>query len=525
MRKSRLLVPAVLVAATAVMGGSVRVAADSGFPRVTANTDVTQNNKSSVRDMQTSAVAVDPNDPKHVAVIGGDWRIGTCFLYVSTDGGATFAVGKHSPLPPQFDTCTPNGANNAWGVGFDKAGNILVATMVANRPSTVSASGSVMLAKTTDNGNTWTSTFVKDNRQANPPQGAGQIGLASDTKNNRIYVSWQQRGVPVTGYAGTQRRAEVAVSTDDGASFSQPVDIEGDPSSTLSIGGPWISLGPDGALYAYYSQATAAQGSSAVFTAQTAGLHIAKTTDGGQTYTQLPTIMTVAKQPQFFGYNFFAAAPYHGGTSLVLIFEALAQGSAAAQNQVRDVYTINSTDGGNTWSTPVRVSDDDINTDLGSKMTPGISVAPNGRIDVAWIDFRNDNGNLLSDTYYASSTDGGSTWSKNLKVSDQPSNRHYGQWANYSDMRSDINMASNNYAAYIVWDDSRNASPSADVMDTYFGSVQQAAIPDSTSTTVLYIIVAVAGGLVLGALILLVLGVVVRGRRTAPKPPVGTAAS
>ncbi|MBV8527293.1 MAG: hypothetical protein JOZ75_03160, partial [Candidatus Dormibacteraeota bacterium] len=133
--------------------------------------------------------------------------------------------------------------------------------------------------------------------------------------------------------------------------------------------------------------------------------------------------------------------------------------------------------------------------------------------------------NLLSDTYYASSTDGGTTWSKNVKLSDQPSNRHYGQWANYSDMRNDINMVSNNYAAYVVWDDSRNASPSKDVMDTYFGSVQQSAVPASTGTTVLYVVIAVAGGLVLAALILVVFGVVLRSRRAAPKPPVGTTAS
>ena len=532
MRKSRLLVPAVLVAATAVVGGSVRAAADSGFPRVTANTDVTQNDKSPVRDMQTASVAVDPNDPNHIAVIGGDWRSGTCFLYVSTDGGATFAVGKQSPIPPQFDTCAPNGATNPWGVGFDKSGNILVATLVANRPSTASLSGSVIFAKTSDNGNTWSTTFVKDDRQTNPPLGVAQVQLVSDTKNNRIYVGFQQRNVPVSGYVDrfgpTQRRAEVAVSTDDGASFSTPVDVEGDPASTLSIGGPILSLGPGDALYAYYSQSVPAKGSSAVFTSQTAGLRIAKSTDGGQSYTQLPTIIPIAKEPAFFNYASMAAAPYNGGTALVLVFEALAQGTAGSQNQVRDIYSINSTDGGNSWSSPTRVTDDDITNDLGSKMVPGISAAPNGRIDASWIDFRNDNGNLLSDTYYSSSTDGGSTWSKNIKVSDQPSNRHYGQFANNSDVRWNIQQASSNYAAYIPWDDTRNASPSKDISDIYFGSVQQAAIPQSTSTTVLYIIAAVAGGLVLAALVLVILGVVVRSRRTgsgSTKPPVGTTAS
>jgi photosystem II stability/assembly factor-like uncharacterized protein len=516
-----------LVAAAAVMGGSVRAAADSGFPRVAANTDITQNDKSPVRDMAIANVAVDPNDPTHVAVVAGDWRNGTCFLYVSTDGGATWAVGKHSPIPPQFDTCAPNGGTNAWGIAYDKSGNILVATMVAIRPSTTSTSGSVILAKTTDNGNTWSTTFVKDNRQTNPPQGAGQVQLVSDVKNNRIYVGWQQRGVPVAGYGGTQRRAEIAVSTDDGASFGTPNDLEGDPASTLSAGGPNLSLGPDGTLYAFYSQSTAAKGSSSVFTSQTAGLHIVKTTDGGQNYTLLPTIMPVAKQPAFFSFPDLVAAPYNGGTSLVLVFEAIAQGTAGSQYQLRDIYSMNSTDGGQTWNSQTRVTDDDISTDLGNKYVPGISAAPNGRIDTSWIDFRDDNGNLLSNTYYASSTDGGSTWSKNLKLSDQPSNRHYGQFANYSDIRSNTNMVSNNYAAYIAWDDTRNASSSADAQDVYFGSVQQAAIPQSTSTTVLYIIAAVAGGLVFASLVLVGAGLVVRRRRRSgtPKPPVSTAAN
>ena len=527
MRKSRLLVPAVLVAATAAaVGGSVGAAADSGFPRVTANTKVAQNDKSPVRDLAIANVAVDPNNPNRIAVIGGDWRAGSCFLYVSTDGGATFAVGKQSPIPPQFDTCAPNGGTNPWGIAIDKSGNILVGTMAATRPSTTSASGSVILAKTTDNGNTWSSSFVKDNRQVNPPQGAGTVYVAVDA-SNRVYVSWQQRGVPVAGYSGTQRRAEVAVSSDDGGSFSSPVDLEGDPSSTLSIGGPWIST-VGNTLYAMYTQSAAPKGSSAVFTSQSPGVKLVKSTDGGQTFTPVGTLLTSAQTPAFFGNPDIAATAYHGGTALAVVFEAIAQGTAGSQDQLRDIYYMNSTDGGSTWSTPARLTDDDIATDLGNKFVPGIAASPNGRFDAAWIDFRNDNGNLLSDTYYASSTDGGTTWSKNIKVSDQPSNRHYGQFANYSDIRSNVNIASNDYAANIVWDDTRNASASADAQDIYFGAVQQAAIPASTGTTVLYIIIAVAGGLVLAALILVVLGVVVRSRRTgsgSTKPPVGTTAS
>ena len=527
MRKSRLLGPALVTVAAAAVLGATGVAADAGFPRATANTDVAQNNKSPVRDMAVGNVAVDPNNPQHIAVIGGDWRLGSCNLYVSTDGGATFSVGKESPLPAQFDTCTPNGGTNAWGIAFDKSGNILVALMAANRPSTISISGSIVLAKTSDNGNTWQTTIVKDNRQATPAQGAGQIQLAVDNTRNRVYVGWQQRGVTVAGYSGMQRRAEVAVSTDDGASFGQPVDVEGDPASTLSVGGPNISLAPDGTLWAFYSQTAAPKGSSTVFSAQKPGLKIAETTDGGATFTQAGTILALA--PAFFGFPDLAAGAHKGGTALVFVYEAIAQGDAGSQDQLRDIWSQNSTDGGATWSDPTRVTDDDIGTDLGNKFVPGIAAAPNGRFDAAWIDFRDDNGNLLSNTYYASSSDGGTTWSKNVKVSDAPSNRHYGQFANYSDVRSNVNIASNNYAANIVWDDSRQAGPNADLQDIYFGAVQQAAIPESTGTTVLYVIAAVAGGLVAASLILVGAGLYVRrrrggGRPTAAPPMAGTSA-
>lgn len=528
MRKSRLLVPAlVTVAATAVFGGAIGAAADTGFPRATANTNVAQNNKSPVRDMAIANVAVDPNDPKHIAVVGGDWRIGSCNLYVSSDGGQTFAVGKHSPLPANFDTCTPNGGTNAWGIAFDKSSNILVALAAANRPSTTAASGSIVLAKTSDNGNNWQTTIVKDNRSTTPQQGAGQIQLAVDNTRNRVYVAWQQRGLTPAGYSGTERRAEVAVSTDGGSSFSSPVDVEGDPASTLSVGGPNMSLTPDGTLWVFYSQSAAPKGSSTVYSSQKPGLKLAKTTDGGQTFTQAGTIAATA--PPFFGFPDFAAAQYKGGTALVLIYEGLAQGTAGSQNQQRDIYSTNSTDGGQTWSSATRVTDDDVQADLSNKYVPGITAAPNGRFDAAWVDSRNDNGNLLVDTYYASSSDGGATWTKNVRLTDKSHSLNYGQFANYSDIRSNVNIASNNYAANVVWDDTRQASASKDVQDIYFGAVQQAAIPESTGNTILYIVAAVAGGLILAALILVGIGLVVRSRRRGgtptTKPPAATTAS
>ena len=56
-----------------------------------------------------------------------------------------------------------------------------------------------------------------------------------------------------------------------------------------------------------------------------------------------------------------------------------------------DVYFARSTDGGNTWSPPVRVNDDARSED-GWQWFGTMSVAPNGRIDVIWNDTRNSRG-------------------------------------------------------------------------------------------------------------------------------------
>ncbi len=81
-----------------------------------------------------------------------------------------------------------------------------------------------------------------------------------------------------------------------------------------------------------------------------------------------------------------------------------------------DVMFSRSENGAYDWSEPVRVNDDPINN--GAWQWFGtMDVAPNGRIDAVWNDTRNTGQDNLSELYYAFSTDGGRTWSKNIPVS------------------------------------------------------------------------------------------------------------
>jgi hypothetical protein len=76
-----------------------------------------------------------------------------------------------------------------------------------------------------------------------------------------------------------------------------------------------------------------------------------------------------------------------------------------------------STDGGQTWmATPVRINNGPAGT---WEWFATMSVAPNGRIDVIWNDTRESGIPTRPRLYYASSSDGGTTWQGNVPLGPQ----------------------------------------------------------------------------------------------------------
>ena len=82
-----------------------------------------------------------------------------------------------------------------------------------------------------------------------------------------------------------------------------------------------------------------------------------------------------------------------------------------------EVMFARSTDGGLTFSAPVRINDD-VNHQTKWHWFGTLSVAPTGRIDVVWYDTRNAANNTDSQLFYSFSTDAGVTWAANVAVSD-----------------------------------------------------------------------------------------------------------
>ena len=132
-------------------------------------------------------------------------------------------------------------------------------------------------------------------------------------------------------------------------------------------------------------------------------------------------------------------------------------------NDPGDVMFTKSTDGGYTWSAPIR-----INNDIGTnnyQWFGTMSVAPNGRIDIIWLDTRDaPQYTYLSSLYYSFSIDQGETWSENKELSDL-FNPHVG-WPNQEKMGDYFDMISDDEGAHLAWANTLNGE-----QDVYYSFI------------------------------------------------------
>jgi len=122
--------------------------------------------------------------------------------------------------------------------------------------------------------------------------------------------------------------------------------------------------------------------------------------------------------------------------------------SVAVPGDPLDVAFIRSTNGGVSWSTPVRVNDDPLGNGAWQWFAT-MSVGSTGRIDVVWNDTRNTGLVNQSQLFYSSSTDGGLTWSPNEQAS--PTWDSFVGWPNQQKIGDYYDMISDEMGAHLSW--------------------------------------------------------------------------
>lgn len=147
---------------------------------------------------------------------------------------------------------------------------------------------------------------------------------------------------------------------------------------------------------------------------------VAKTIDGGQSWLPPVRAAGLTGLPRTFPGQSFRnfSLPIAGVGPNGEVYVTYADYRPAPQpgdedGMQADIMLVRSTDGGITWSDPVKVNQDSTNAD---QFQPYVAVTPKGQVNVAFFDRRNDPkapghpGNFFIDAYLARSNDGGSTF-------------------------------------------------------------------------------------------------------------------
>lgn len=468
--------------AGAVLGALVMVASacgsDSGDEVATVAPNVWVNRADEqvpiARLHEAPAVLIDQDDPDTVYLGQVEMLTGSCRFYRSDDGAQTWRAMPAPELEPFTQNCamgTATSQNIRTELQQTPDGTVYM-VFQANAPNR-NGSRSVMLGRSSDGGNTWETVPIDPGEIAPEPGFLMQVNfeghLAIDPSNpDRMYAMWRRSNnnkdrdrEPAPG----PTRPFMAMSTDGGATWSDPQMVVDE---NTGFDGPRpVVVGDD--LWTFFRISASSDNPETRVMA-------AVSSDDGATWTQHEiTRADDASEP----------VPLYDRERgrFYLVWHDNSEGEL-------DAYFASSPDG-TTWSEPQILNDDPRGTRIGQHY-PQISMSPDGRIDVAWYDWRDDpfpapiadeddvlslfsNRGVIASVYVASSEDGGATWGDNVKVNDVPIDRSIGSWKNNHDVLAPVALDSWNDATIVAWSDTRRGNQANQAQDVFTAVVSYGA--------------------------------------------------
>ena len=561
---------------TVVMAGGVG-AQRLAEPVVTPSQQVTKDLRPG-RHYTNSHVLVHPKDAQIMVIAHAEFATSTCLVHVSRDAGRTWAEAPAKPVPPQYKACTRPAFGDFMAARFGVDGTLYVASTggetAGNRGPTDG-----YVARSTDLGETWQFSVAArpsereftrfDGTKVTNTERFNYARLATHpTDPKRLSVGFRVETAEALTPAPPVR-SMISVSTDGGVTWSKHVDNVEQSIPRNELAGsdaPAMAIGADGAIYAFTKERSPGGGITlptqpnnplplgepALCQPASANPAIAPTIPiptGTPPKANEPgsgTRLVMSKSTDD-GKSWSSKTIDDGGlaciaclsipqtaidpkTGAVYVTFELSESSLPNPRDDRNIFFMSSTDGGETWTKRLKVNDDnDPNRKPNyDQFLPGISVAPNGRVDLAWYDMRTDGffnpsgrGDTLRrdqtcwDVFMASSVDGGRTFGKNVRVSDRTMNQNSGFALNLLyDLRPEIAVLATDETTYVSWPDSRNGTFALPTEDTYVATVihEQAAKGDDGGLDLTSVFLGSAVGLLLAGLAVFV----VSRRRASP---------
>ncbi len=371
-------------------------------------------------------IAANPLNPSNLLTGANDWNFNDgCAVNASFDGGKTWTPTLPNGFIPGVtrftnDPSVPGtGLFDAGGdpaVAFGPDGTAYFVCQAFNFTSPFQIN--LLMSRSSDGGRSWLAggpaqplTVVASWTGNGKTKGSnGQFtdhdalwidGSPASPFFGSIYVTWAQ-----FNGNGTHSPVLVAVSRDGGRSFSAPIKVTAGP--VRNNQDQRIVTAPDGTLFLTFDNGL--QGGKGTAN------YVATSRDGGATWSVPFAFYTYTDPVCIFPAFCFnipvgpSGTPFRGPGSypapafdatrgrVDVVFADIVNGLG------RIYFTSASASDLAHWSTPVEVG-----AASGDRFGAEIAVAPNGRVDVMFDD-RGYSGNALVDVTYASSLDGGATW-------------------------------------------------------------------------------------------------------------------
>jgi hypothetical protein len=391
---------------------AVPLLADSPFGPNTRVSDITiiEDNEGKI----WPAIATDNEGSIYVVWADDRDMLRDIYLSKSTDGGSTFSENRKIS-----DSITESICNRP-AIAIDDSNNIYVAWI-----DTRNSNYDVYSTFSTDGGITFS-----ENKKVNDVDikvGYGTPAIAAYGSGN-IVIAWEDNRDDPNG------DIYFANSTNGGNTFSPNKKIN-DDAGTNTQEDPSIAINENNTIYIAWSDDRDVD----------YDIYLSNSTNGGNSFSPNQRI------------NDGALDAWHREPSIsVDDMGTIYVASTRSESGDSNISFSFSTDGGNTFSPNITVSD----ASSGIQNHPSLTLSEYGNIYIAWEDSRNIN----DDIYFTNSTNGGLSFSPNLRINDDVGTS--AQWKPCITSYSEANV-------FAVWEDNRNGeweiyfSNSSDGGDTF----------------------------------------------------------
>lgn len=335
------------------------------------------------------AIAINPNNLRQVVAVFQD----NAHASYSQDAGRTWHSAE-GVAPPNYRV------SGDVSTAYDSHGHAFICYMAFDKLGTFNywahnaSRNGLFVRRSLDGGKTWEANHSPIIEHATEPgmPWEDKPYIVSDTTkgpySGNLYVGW-------TRWTLTDSEILLSRSTDDGQTWSKPIEIDSHPGLPRDDNGAAEgfdgAVGPDGTLYAVWSEDN--------------DILLTTSSDGGKSFSPARPIIHTA--PIMFALQTLDRANGFPQIAVDPQSRRLFVTWSDYRNGDLDVFCSTSADEGKTWSAPVRVNNDAVHNGA-DQFFQWLAVDPtDGTANVLFYDRRGDLRNQTQIVVLARSTNGG----------------------------------------------------------------------------------------------------------------------